>query len=185
MTTFPAICRHANDERAVITRNVIRFEVRIPTTGLDALSDAPRNEWRQTPHVSARLKREARAMQQGIANPRTVRFWTYETAVGGWVRLALRDGQALRYCSNRPHSEGYHREYTEWERDGERVICRSSVYSSDCDGRHEYHTESYFHIDDAEADSVVDFETGEYIRKPLWQAGATSQRDAYAEAAGY
>lgn len=185
MKTFPAICRRGNDERALITRDSIRFEVRIAASIPDRLTEAPAGEWRQTPYVSSALKKEAAAMQRGLANPKTVRFWTYESSVGGWVRLALQDGQTLSNASAHGDSEGYAQEFTEWERDGDTVTCRSSVYSSDCDGRYEHHGLSHFHIDEAEADRHADFETDEIIMRPNWQRGPSEQRDHTAEAAGY
>lgn len=185
MKTFPAICRHSNDERALILRDSIRFEVRVSANFSERFTDAPHNEWRQAEFVSTKLRRKAEAMQRGLANPQTVRFWTYESSVGGWVRLALQDGQTLSYANGRTGDEGHTQEFTEWERDGDKVICRSSVYSSDCDGRHEHHGLSHFHIDEAETDRHTDFETDEIIMRPNWQRGPSEQRDHTAEAAGY
>lgn len=183
MTTFPAICRHANDERAIINRHSIRFEVRVRAGLIDEMTEAPRHEWRATDSVSTHLRREAQAMQAGLANPKTVRFWTYEN--GGWVRLSLTDGEVIGHSRGWPTDEGYHSEGIRFERDGDIVKSEYTSYGRDCDGPHEHRADGYFHIDDAEANDTTCAETGEPYRTPDWVRGQAEQRDAFAEAAGY
>lgn len=183
MTRFPAFCRHSNDERAYITRNAIRYEIRVPASTADRTTEAPRNEWQETERVSSKLKKIAEAMQKGIANPRTVRFAVWEN--GTWSRIGLTDGQQLSHTEGGPTDEGYSYENTTWIREGDTLRREYTSTARDCDGPLEHRQDSVCHIDEAEADYHEDIETGEIIMRPNWEKVSSSRHDAYAEAAGY
>ena len=47
---------------------------------------------------------------------KTARFW--EHTGNGWVKLSLKDGEAIELHEGGPHEEGYSYTYTVFERDG-------------------------------------------------------------------
>lgn len=111
--------------------------------------------------------------------PVTVRFWIYEN--GGWVKLALMDGDAIYRLTGGPTDEGYHREGTTWSRSGGMVYRSWWTDGRDCDGRYETEGRDECPITELRTEQSYDGE----VDLPNWGNRRTSQRDHTAEAAGY
>jgi hypothetical protein len=121
------------------------------------------------------------------ATPKTVRFWTWEN--DGWVRLALRDGQTLKFSTGGATDEGYHCESSWWWREGETVHRSYRSNDRDCDGPHEFASRGHCSIfalasrDMSEEQPDAPENVG--ILAPEWERGEVRVRDVYAEMAGY
>lgn len=117
-----------------------------------------------------------RALDEAL--PRTVRFWDW--LHGSRVRIAIREGQTLRWGHRYSHDEGWSTECRTWTL--ERGTLKLEVYTDgrDCDGRLETHAEFTCSFEDA--NSGID---GHGDPMPLWGNRRASQRDYSAEAAGY
>lgn len=118
------------------------------------------------------------------------RFWTWEN--DGWVKLTLKPGQTLRYCSGSPDDEGWWWSGQEFEYDADEgvVISRYTSERSDCDGRHSSYSDCECPLSDLQArpPEPADPEWGADeipVPRPEWRKVSASQRDYYAEAMGY
>jgi len=132
---------------------------------------------------------------------RTARFWVL---IGcRWVRLSLRDGEALEYGWGERHEEGYHREYFKWYREGDTVYELCDTEGRDCDGRVDSSSLVRCHVLrlrgrevalwSDEVDELAErlqLRQGKpvpprAVRLPDWRRVEERQRDYTAEAAGY
>lgn len=113
------------------------------------------------------------------ATPLTARFWSY--VLGGWVRLALRDGETLTHSTGGPCDEGCHYETYSWSRDGETISFSSQQWGRDCDGGYERSHEATCAIWDLAARDSFEDTHG----TPQWEKVDSRQRYYAAEAAGY
>ncbi|HVL15826.1 MAG TPA: hypothetical protein VM529_24860 [Gemmata sp.] len=118
----------------------------------------------------------------------TARFLVWEN--DQWVKISLRPGQSLTRDVGGPTEEGYSWESTTWTHTGQGVAQEYSSGGRDCDGRHEYHSESYCPLEDLAArDATVENYDGTTshagVMAPDWQHGGSIRRDHTAEAAGY
>ena len=128
---------------------------------------------------------------------KNVRFWAFVNL--SLVKLTLAPGQKISTFRGGPTEEGFHREWEEWEHDGEMVEYTFETDGRDCDGRVASHHRSVCPIDrlakgnpapipvrvrtaQGYCDKYVDHPT---IRYPDWVPAAQYQRDYAAEAAGY
>ena len=119
--------------------------------------------------------------------PGNARFWIYLN--GGPIKLTLKPGQTLRWCTSHPTDEGWHAEGGSWLHNHGRI--RRSWWSEgrDCDGRL-----SHFGYDSAPLDKLAEEEPyigdsrpedWQGVVYPAWEHEESGQRDEYAEAAGY
>ncbi len=107
------------------------------------------------------------------------RFWIWWN--DGWCKLTLRPGQSVTMYTGKPTDEGFSCEAQTYEYDGETVASEINTWGADCDGRHEWHGESSCTLE-----GLHGIEGDEYgPDRPDWQRGRSSQRDQYAELAGY
>lgn len=111
---------------------------------------------------------------------KTIRFWDY---VNGPVRLALRDGQQLRHCEGGPTDEGYSWTAITWRIEEGFLVAESYTTARDCDGPIERRATVRAKLDELTAGRRDDDDGS--IAYPKWEATGSSQRDHYAEAAGY
>lgn len=107
------------------------------------------------------------------------RFWHW---CDGWVKLTVPYGETLSWHASWRHDEGYSFCAEEWEHEGYRIVRRHTSGGSDCDGPLEHRNDSACLY--SELQSVEPCEAGEPHRAN-WITLSRSQRDAYAEAAGY
>ena len=112
------------------------------------------------------------------STPVTVRFLAYINE--GFVKIALKDGQALAHCSGGATDEGYSYHTTRWERENDTIHRESSTIARDCDGRLDHHHNSAVSIWE-----LAEYETPDGTLTPNWGEVSCSQRDYAAEAAGY
>lgn len=113
------------------------------------------------------------------------RFW--EWVNGGWVKLTIRPDQGLQRYTFQRTDEGWSAEWEAWEHDGAGVHARYMTEGVDCDGRSEYHADSYCPLGQlAAVESYHDWdEVGPRHAVPAWERGVVGQRDYTAEVAGY
>ena len=124
-----------------------------------------------------------------------LRLWTW--ADGGPVKLTLRPGQSLRWSYGGPHEEGYCWTMHTWTHTNDPVMGVIEVIETRgrcCDGPHESYGKYWCPASQLRSGPLMHLdkhdEYGEPIplpnsNRPTWQALKTSQRDHYAEAAGY
>lgn len=117
---------------------------------------------------------------------RNARFWIWWNQ--GWVKLTLtRRRPIIQLLMGRQTEEGYTQEYQVYRLMVDGVECETHVYSSDCDGPHEWHWEGRCAFDrlrePTDPDLIVDPE--DPCDRPMWERTHVSQRDVYAEMAGY
>ena len=106
---------------------------------------------------------------------------------GDDVKLTLRPGQTLHHYQGGPTEEGWSSYAESWYLSSDsQVLTRESVSDGvDCDGRLTRYSTDYA---DADPDT---FHSGHDPYKtrpalfPYWKEGESSQRDQYAELAGY
>lgn len=110
---------------------------------------------------------------------RTLRFWDFVGA--GWVRLALADGQTLQHTSGGPCDEGWNSTSTRWSRDGDTIERETLNEGRDCDGGYSHHVIVRANLVNLDANEAAD----DTIACPAWERVSASQRDEYAELAGY
>lgn len=108
------------------------------------------------------------------------RFWTYLN--GSPVKLTMRPGQTVRHFSKGPTDEGWSSEAHTWHFDGFKVVHEGVEDGRDCDGRLTQCWGSVCAITDLRAGHRDD-ENG--LCYPEWKHVSASQRDEFAEAAGY
>ena len=122
------------------------------------------------------------------------RFWAYTH--GGPVKITLIPGQSLVYTTACTHEEGWSRESTRWVHEGDKVSREEIHDGTDCDGRqtHRWLSDSllgalssgFSPLADVEPDYLDgDPATWRGVTYPDWQDIDRSQRDQFAEAAGY
>ena len=110
---------------------------------------------------------------------RNARFWiSYGEA---WVKITLKPGQTVAFCTGGETDEGYSCTAEEYEHTGDVVERRVTSWGRDCDGRHEYSGDDCCPLDNLRAwpshcDTVL---------LPEWEHLDHSQRDYAAEAMGY
>lgn len=111
---------------------------------------------------------------------RNARFWAYIN--GSFVKLTLKPNQELTWGHSEPTEEGFHAEGHEWEYDGCNVY--ESIYTDgrDCDGR--LSSEGHYRWDMISIRPCFD-QTRDDPSTPVWDRISASQRDYFAEAAGY
>lgn len=115
--------------------------------------------------------------------PRNARFWVWEC--GGWVKLTLRPGQSLSYAWFRTADEGWDSERVTWSHTGNAVECESDSSGADCDGRLDRSSLVSCPLAELQSDPVEADNSGRSIFRPNWERVSASQRDHFAEAAGY
>ena len=109
------------------------------------------------------------------------RFWI--VCHGSPVKLTFRPGQSLDWYHGAPHEEGWSSESHIWRFDGEYVTVYSCTDGRDCDGRLTHYNTSQCRLD------ALDARSWEWLGviqgTPDWEPLDSSQRDEFAEAAGY
>lgn len=114
---------------------------------------------------------------------KNARFWIYRNE--GWVKICLVPEQSIEVRSGGPCDEGfcYRADVYRLTEDeyGQIVESEHHEYSRDCDGPSEYHWEGFARLDDLHIQEV----DGETFLRPSWRKVNASQRDIYAEMAGY
>ena len=111
---------------------------------------------------------------------RNARFWTWVN--DGLVKITLRDRQALNHSSFSRHDEGWSAEYETWSLWDGLVTREVTTDGTDCDGRLTNYYSDECPIEDLRHHEAYD--APEYM-VPEWRVMSQSQRDEYAEAAGY
>lgn len=122
------------------------------------------------------------------------RFWYWIDAAGDYdcfVKITLRPDQELSYSRDGLCDEGWSRHYITFQYDANArmVYVHECTESQDCDGRHSHNWSGECPLESLQAvpadfgdeDPTVDHS----IRKPVWERIGQSQRDHFAEAAGY
>jgi len=119
--------------------------------------------------------------------PRNMRFWVWWNH--GWVKLTLtRKRPVIKLSRGDWTEEGWSAEHEVFKLapEGKGVDCEKHTYAKDCDGPHEWHWEGFCHYTELREpieDEIFDGDSpGE---RPKWQEKSCSQRDMYAEVAGY
>jgi hypothetical protein len=107
------------------------------------------------------------------------RFWIFTVSP---VRIKINKGQTLSHYRGWRHEEGWSSESHTFSFDGEVVTSEYGTDGRDCDGRLSTSGESHCAVADLQSGY---FDESEGIHYPDWQRGKQSQRDEYAEAAGY
>lgn len=123
------------------------------------------------------------------ANQRNYRFWVWWN--GQWTKLTLRPGQSLSVHEFHYHEEGWSRTSERWEHVGDGVYNEHSDEGKDCDGRLDRYSEWFCPARNLRARDMMDpdcpnqFSENIGIFAPEWEKVSASQRDQYAELAGY
>lgn len=112
-----------------------------------------------------------------------LRFWVW--IHDGPVKLTLRPGQTLGHHRHSRTEEGWESETNIWENDGGRLLLESITDGRDCDGRLTRHWAGSATALAGNPDAGGATHEGKPIAYPTWEKLAASQRDEYAEAAGY
>lgn len=113
--------------------------------------------------------------------PKLIRFWSRDT--GALVRIALRDGQRARIERSWRHEEGSTSLEIVYRREGLRVYKEIMQDGTDCDGRLQQFSESFFDLHERESYPWDDL--SDTIKSPMWHTERSRQRDFAAEAMGY
>lgn len=124
---------------------------------------------------------------------KNARFWVY--IHGNPVKITIRPGQSLYWSRGGPCEEGWSRESQHWTHEGESVERSTADTASDCDGTHASYGEYSCPLDRLQSGNAPgwiepEFPTAEPdtwtgVVWPAWDEVSTSQRDQFAEAAGY
>ena len=126
---------------------------------------------------------------------RNARFWVWWH--DGWVKLTLRPDQSVEAGYNRTTDEGWCSWRERWSFDGDKVTREAKSDGVDCDGRltrfhtdecHVYQLAVVPHQKQTPWIEGVGCEFVDDPDAPLtpdWQNVSASQRDQYAEMAGY
>jgi hypothetical protein len=114
---------------------------------------------------------------------RNARFWVFVN--DGWVRLSLGVGQYLTHSVGGPDEEGFSYTHTRWARYGhgrEEFIEQSvATNARDCDGP----LDTYW-VGECRVDALEDHPSFDNaVPVPNWEKVSASQRDHFAEVAGY
>jgi hypothetical protein len=109
---------------------------------------------------------------------KNLRFWAFVNCSP--VKLTLRPGQTLGHYVGSRTEEGWESETHTWTALDNGVLCEWGTDGRDCDGRLSQAGESFAPFEALAAGGSVD---GAVF--PRWEHGQSSQRDEYAERAGY
>ncbi len=105
-----------------------------------------------------------------------MKFKLYSTKNQGLVNIQLADGDTHNEHCGGPTDEGYHWEAVSIEHCGHYLKRVDTTQAADCDGRLDTHSESTWCLSSGE---VRDNGT------LVWEKVSASQRDQFAEKAGY
>lgn len=117
------------------------------------------------------------------------RIWIYRTQTETWVKITITEAKPVELYRAYRHNEGWSSEYEKYSietlEDGRvGVLSEQTTDGTDCDGRL---TQRYDYF--APLDQLTAYRneyTPDYVRGlPDWERVSSSQRDYYAEAAGY
>ena len=111
---------------------------------------------------------------------RNARFWAWWN--DGWVKITLKPGQQLSACGGGRSEEGWSQYGESWLHAGDRVERSWFTDGRDCDGRLQHYGDDYALLEDLAPANAGEFEE---MLAPRWQDSHTSQRDEFAELAGY
>ena len=114
------------------------------------------------------------------------RFWTWWN--GGWVKLTLRPRQTITLHRGWKHEEGWSEEIDVFIHEGGAVRNEHTESGRDCDGRLDRYSDFVARLDQLQNDSAYErwsCPENEGIYTPNWHKLTSSQRDEYAELAGY
>lgn len=111
---------------------------------------------------------------------RNARFWVWWRQ--DWVKITLRPGETLCAGYGGQCDEGWSRFSEQWSHTGLRVEREWVSEGQDCDGRSAQYGEDFAMLDELDAVGRGEFEE---MLAPRWQDSQTSQRDEFAELAGY
>ena len=114
-----------------------------------------------------------------INSKRNARFWLF--VHGSPVKLTLKPGQTINHCAGGPTDEGYSYETTQLTHEIDQIKWVAGSIGRDCDGGHEHFKESSCEPHLLRDREIKDYDFG----FPIWSDGESSQRDQFAEAAGY
>lgn len=107
------------------------------------------------------------------------RFWIWWN--DGWVRLTLAPGQRMEFHTGGQTDEGFRSETETYENDGQFVRREIHSRESDCDGRHEWHSECECDVRDLKLHEADEHGPD----RPVWEKQTSRVYDQYAEMAGY
>ena len=109
------------------------------------------------------------------------RFWVWVN--GDACKLTIEPGGSLHHWSGGRTEEGWSSEAERWRlsEDGETVERESTSDGRDCDGR----LTQYMDLECKAVDLAAGHDAGDGVKFPAWERVSESQRDEYAEAAGY
>lgn len=126
---------------------------------------------------------------------RNARFWVWWH--DGWVKLTLRPDQQLTASYGGDTDEGWSTYSETWTHEGDAILNECTSESLDCDGRHgnyydsrctldklavRQHTKQTPWVEGVGCEIVDDLDAP---LTPDWEGIYASQRDQYAEMAGY
>jgi hypothetical protein len=111
---------------------------------------------------------------------KNARFWTYH--IDGMVRLTLRESQSLRHSRWQETDEGWSSEATCWTLENGIITRETITDGRDCDGRLMRSFVDKCPLAMLAAQPAYD---APELMVPVWRDIESSQRDEYAEAAGY
>lgn len=113
---------------------------------------------------------------------RTVRFWTMHPETKDWVRVSLRDGDAITVGGNRRKTdEGWTLSGVTFTRDGDSITAIHFHDGVDCDGR----LSGGFSLTWAAGGNLRRCAIDDAPLQPDWQDCDSWRYDETAEAAGY
>jgi len=130
--------------------------------------------------------RKPKGARESTTQIQTVRFWVLWR--GGWVRLALRNGQEIHLEFSEPTDEGFFYECDQYCWIDDFIYRQDFVRQRDCDGLYDHYHDSVCHILDVTKGVVIKelFDDPDVPdRAPVWRVTKRGQRDYTAEAAGY
>ena len=116
-----------------------------------------------------------------MTTTQNARFWVLGPGAG-WVKLTIRPGDALTWSAGERTDEGYSATEERWAHLGGNVLNECHNRWSDCDG-----PGSSSHVSSCELGQLRARNTDRTPPggAPRWEHLSSSQRDYFAEAAGY
>lgn len=116
---------------------------------------------------------------------KNARFWTFIN--GGPVKLTLRPGQSLSHSRFAHTDEGWSRESYTWTHHGDRIESAWCEDGRDCDGQLTRRGTGFAQLDKLGENPAwpPDDPNMAGVLWPEWEDVETSQRDEFAELAGY
>lgn len=109
----------------------------------------------------------------------------------GWISITLRPGQSIEYVTGGPTDEGFSWTAERWTYDADEMVVSYSYAnrSRDCDGPLDRYSDSECLLIDLHAlpaePADPEYHWPELPARPAWSEPNRSQRDHFAEAAGY